>query len=102
MSIDEFVQWMCFYSIEPFGDKRGDIQAGIISQTLANIHRASNAKPYTVQDFIPQFTERQPMARQSLEEQRTRWRAIVTAQNALVQSRIPGAGQDDSDGRHDD
>jgi hypothetical protein len=96
LSIDEFVQWMCFYSIEPFGEKRGDIQSAIIAQTMANIHRASDAKPYTVKDFIPEFIERKP-ERQPLQHQISIWQAIVTAQNAIVAANSSGsapAGED--------
>jgi uncharacterized protein DUF4035 len=52
MSAREFYDWLEFYAVEPFGDTRADIRAGIISSTLANIHRAKGRKAYNPSDFM--------------------------------------------------
>ena len=57
MSSTEFLEWSVFYSMEPFGDERGDLQAGIIASTVANANRGKNSKPYSPKDFIPKFRD---------------------------------------------
>lgn len=50
----QFVEWMAFYQVDPFGGVRGDVQAGIIASTIANVNRdpKKRRKPYGVQDFM--------------------------------------------------
>lgn len=57
MSGRELAEWMAFYQVEPFGDVRGDLQAGIVASTLANIHRdqKKRPKPYGPEEFMPKF-----------------------------------------------
>lgn len=65
LSARDFHEWMAFYQIDPWGDQRGDVQAGVIASTLANIHRDKHATPFTPRDFM-WFTEREPT--QDIEE----------------------------------
>jgi hypothetical protein len=57
MSSREFSEWMAYYSIEPFGEDRIDIAAGLIASTLANIHRdpKQRQKPYSVEEFCADY-----------------------------------------------
>lgn len=57
MSSKELAEWIAFYRIEPFGEVRGDLQAGIIASVIAEGNRDSKKrpKPYTPLDFIPDF-----------------------------------------------
>lgn len=57
MSSEEFLDWMLYYEMSPFGPKRGDIQAAIVARTIAQ----ANAKPgrvFQVKDFLPEFKSR--------------------------------------------
>ena len=54
MSSDEFADWMLYYEINPFGPKRGDIQAGIIASTVCNVN-AAKGRRYAIKDFLPEF-----------------------------------------------
>ncbi len=60
MTSHEFYEWMVLEGIEPFGEKRSDIQAGIIASTMANIFRSKDQQPYDVTKFMPQFEESKP------------------------------------------
>jgi hypothetical protein len=53
----ELTEWMAFYQLEPFGPERGDLQAGIVAATVANVNRDAKKqkKPYSAQDFMPKF-----------------------------------------------
>ena len=66
MSGLEFAEWLAFYSLEPFGEERGDLRMGILASLYANAHRDTRkAKTYEPKDFIPTFNE----PAQSMEEQ---------------------------------
>ena len=51
-------RWMAYAQIEPFGEERSDLRAGIIASTVANVNRGRRA-PYKVSDFMPKFSSRQ-------------------------------------------
>lgn len=56
MPSSDFYKCMLLESIEPFGGRRGDLQAGIIASTLANV-MGSGKKTYAASDFMPFETE---------------------------------------------
>jgi hypothetical protein len=55
MSSLEFAEWMAYAGLEPFGEERADLRAGIIAATIANVHRPGERDPYTPTDFMPCF-----------------------------------------------
>ena len=55
MSSKELVEWQAYYSIEPFGEERADLRAGIIASTIANVNRPKGKKAYDAEDFMPKF-----------------------------------------------
>lgn len=50
-------EWMAFARLEPFGEERADLRAGIIAATVANVNRGKKDKPLRAQDFMPKFDE---------------------------------------------
>lgn len=55
ISSQELTEWMVYYELEPFGEERADLRAGIISSTIANANRSKNSRVYKPVDFIPKF-----------------------------------------------
>jgi hypothetical protein len=55
ISSKELTEWMIYDKLEPFGDSRGDIQAGIISASVYNSQGGNKGKAYSPSDFIPKF-----------------------------------------------
>lgn len=51
MSAHEFNQWHAFYSIDPWGGYRQDINSANICSVIANINRGENTQPYALEDF---------------------------------------------------
>jgi hypothetical protein len=51
----EFCEWLAFAEIEPFGEARADLRAGIIAATVANA-LSSGRKNYSASDFMPDFS----------------------------------------------
>ncbi len=51
----EIAEWWAFASIEPFGEERADLRAGIIASVMAAPYRdrKKRPEPYTPLDFMP-------------------------------------------------
>ena len=76
----ELTEWGVFYEMEPFGPERGDLQAGIVAATVANVNRDAKKqkKPYSAQDFMPKFEEGgKGKAEKTPEELRRKWERVV-------------------------
>lgn len=54
MTVKQLRGWMAYYEIEPWGEDRADLRAGIVAATVANAYRARGPalKPG---DFMPVF-----------------------------------------------
>lgn len=57
---------MEYAKLEPFGEERADLRAGIVAATIANAHRRKGSKPFKPSDFMPAFG---PQEAQSVEQQ---------------------------------
>ncbi len=68
MSASEFHEWFVFYQMEPFGEWRSDLRAGIVASTFASAHRRKGSRRPTPKDFMPTFGEKEE-SRQSWQEQ---------------------------------
>lgn len=79
----ELVEWLAFYEREPFGPERGDLQAGIVAATVANVNRDAKRqrKPYSAQDFMPAFGRggEGVKERPSPEALRRKWEMVMAA-----------------------
>ena len=40
LSYTEFQEWCLYYQIEPWGEDRADLRAGIVASTLHNVYAA--------------------------------------------------------------
>lgn len=58
MPLEDFQKCFVYEQIEPFGDLRGDLQAGIIASTVANISGKKLEKNMAPKDFMPFFQEK--------------------------------------------
>ena len=57
MDSKEFDLWIKYAELEPFGEERADLRAGIIASTIANVNRTKKDKPFQASDFMPEFTK---------------------------------------------
>lgn len=55
MSSHELGQWMALYRIEPFGDERNDLHAGIVASTIVNCTPRKDSRQYKPTDFMPRW-----------------------------------------------
>lgn len=51
----ELMDWLEFYTLEPWGAAPADLRAGIVASTIANVHIARDADPLTPLDFMPRL-----------------------------------------------
>jgi hypothetical protein len=51
------VEWYDYYTIEPFGEERGDLRIGTLAALTYNINRGKNSKALGPIDFMP-FAEK--------------------------------------------
>lgn len=61
MSAPLLMEWMAYYTIEPFGEARADLRAGVIASLLANIHRddKQQREPFEPGDFFASIGKRE-------------------------------------------
>jgi len=55
MPLAEYRSWLEFYEVEPFGDFRADLRAGVIASTVTRMLGAKGARPKPL-DFMPIVT----------------------------------------------
>lgn len=67
ISSRELSEWRAYCALEPFGEERADLRAGIVASTMANVFRKSGTKPYKAQDFMPKFGKEKLDWREQLE-----------------------------------
>lgn len=63
LSYAEFQEWCLYYRVEPWGEDRADLRAGIVSSTIANYagKERSKAAPLAMpSDFMPYATRPEP------------------------------------------
>ena len=70
MSNDEFMQWMAYDRIEPFGEKRADLRSAIIAHAVCSQWSKSKLK---VEDFMPDFTEKETVKTDNLKASIMQW-----------------------------
>jgi hypothetical protein len=59
MSQRQFLEWMEYYALEPFGARQEDLRAGILGSILinGNPHRRSSARTVKPQDLFPSLKD---------------------------------------------
>lgn len=64
ISSRELAEWQAYDQIDPIGEARADLRAGIVASTVANVNRdpKKRTRPYKPADFMPDFdkAEREP------------------------------------------
>jgi hypothetical protein len=58
----QMAEWEAFWRIDPWGEERADLRAGIVASTVANANRGSKTKAFRPVDFMP-YADRTAQAR---------------------------------------
>lgn len=76
----EFAEWMAFAQVDgPWWPERGDVQAGVVASTLANLH-VRKGRRFAPADFMP-YRNAAPKPQQSVADMRAIMTAFTAAQN---------------------
>lgn len=76
----ELTEWLAFAEVEPFGEERADLRAGIVASTVAAGYVGKGKRAPGPQDFMPKFGRREKAGgRPSPEELRAKWEKVVAA-----------------------
>lgn len=90
MSSAEFVEWQAYHQIEPFGEERADLRAGIVAATVANRGRSKKDKVFKPKDFMPRFDQpRGPMTAEQMLKTAEAWNAFLGGKDLRTKKRAP-------------
>ena len=81
----EFSEWMAYYRMDPRGEERADLRAGIVAATVANAARGRKSRTFKPKDFMPDF-EKAAEASDWL-TQKAKFKAFARAHNAAVKGK---------------
>lgn len=60
VSSEELTEWQAYYAMEPFGQERGDLQAGVVASTVVNLFKEKGDEPSQPSDFKLEFKPKKP------------------------------------------
>lgn len=79
MSGPQFVEWMAYAEMEPFGEERADLRMAIETAALGNIlYQVWTGKknlPFKIDDFMPKFEKPEPISKED---------ALMTIEAAMM------------------
>jgi hypothetical protein len=77
---------MAYYSLDPWGDERADLRAGIVACVIANCNRTRRgSRKFKPADFMPAFSR--PNRVQSPEQMMNTMRSVIKSHNAALKRR---------------
>lgn len=56
LPVSMLLEYMAFYNIEPWGEKRADLRHGYAAAVTYNLQRGRGARPLKAKDFMPDFS----------------------------------------------
>ena len=81
MSGPQFVEWMAYAQLEPFGEERADFRMARLAALTANIHRDPNkSSPFKEADFMPIF-DQEPPSKEEIARNIEAYFSILAASN---------------------
>ena len=89
MTSRQYLEWLAFYNLEPWGEHRGDLRAGIIASTIANVNRGKNQEAVEPLDFMPYQKQAQEQSPDEIKfSLRSILRAVEDGQNRNNSNRL--------------
>lgn len=80
--MEDFLGWVAYYRLEPWGEERADLRAGIVAAAMRNSMRGRGTRSFRASDFMPRFGNSRA---QSDQEVAARLLAYVKAAKAVAQ-----------------
>ena len=82
MTAAEFLEWQEYYSIEPFGELRGDARIGVLGAGVAMMLGAKNVK---VENWMPHFKSKKPKSPEQLAVEADTWARAIAGLNKSIE-----------------
>lgn len=79
----DFQGWQRYYRIEPWGERRADLRAGIVAAAVRNAMRGRGSRAFRAQDFLPEFG----VARRRMDDETVADRIVLWAKGFKAQLR---------------
>lgn len=57
MSHGQLLEWLAYFTVEPFGDARADWRAAMQASVVANVNRRQASRQFQPRDFMPRFDQ---------------------------------------------
>lgn len=88
VSSRELSEWIAYSNLEPWGEKRADLRAGIVASTVANTarDRKKRGKPFSPAEFMPDFDAKEQ--KQTMEQQQEIARMFARAGLGKIKSGV--------------
>jgi hypothetical protein len=85
MDSRELTAWMAYESVEPFGERRANLHAGIVAATVANVNRDKHTRAFLPTDFLLEFGRERESGDDEAQMQamRAQMALIAQVQNAV-------------------
>lgn len=81
----ELVEWEEYSNLEPWGQYRGDLQAGIVASVISNLVRDESQEPWKPGDFVLRFEKSDPIdEKQGADLVLAAWSLFAAGHNAHV------------------
>ena len=77
----EYSEWMAYYRLDPRGEDRADLRAGIVASTVANAARGRKSRAFKPKDFMPDFDKAETGAT-DWQSQKAKFKAFAKVHNA--------------------
>jgi hypothetical protein len=93
----ELTAWMAYEAVEPFGERRANLHAGIVAATVANVNRDKHARAFQPTDFLLEFGREKVVDEDAqMEAMRAQMALIAQVQNAVSDDQA-GSEKGDAD-----
>jgi hypothetical protein len=72
LTSEQIAEWYEYFKLEPWGEREAWLRAGLITATIANVHRKKGSPPIKPEDVIrPEIQAPQEVKRQTMAEQKS-------------------------------
>lgn len=86
IGVEGILGWVAYSTLEPFGEVRADLRAGIVASAIVNVHRGKKSDPVSKPtDFMPDFSKaaKKTADRKPVTDQQT-WTSIKAMAKAVA------------------
>lgn len=77
IDLPEFIEWMLYYSLEPWGSEMENMASANIAMHVTNLFRKKNDDPFKLKDFMMKFIPDKPREKRTATEEYQEFKAFA-------------------------